>query len=280
MISWFNKTAAILFVPLLVASIWFFYRTLQLESFKREKVEQLTTICNTVSAPVGGKTKAVLPDGSEVWLNSGSSIQYPILSKTAYREVKLSGEGFFKIAKNPDKPMLVTTSGIQVKVYGTTFNISAYEDDSYIQAALVEGEISIAKVNEKGNPVKTEYKMKPGETGKLDKQESTLTITRADNMEVFVGWVKGKYVFKNTPFKEILKRLERLHNVEFVLEDKTMGDYNFDATFEDQNIDRIMEIFAVSLPMNWRSVNAEQNSDKTYSTKSIIISRKKTRELQ
>jgi ferric-dicitrate binding protein FerR (iron transport regulator) len=121
--------------------------------------------------------------------------------------------------------------------------------------------------------------MKPGEVGRLNRQKNTIAFTKANNMEIFTGWVNGKYVFKNTQFKEILRRLERLHNVQFVLEDKSLEDYNFDATFEDQNIDRIMEIFAVSLPIKWRSVKAEQNNDKTFSTRRIIISKDTSREL-
>jgi transmembrane sensor len=278
-IHWFSQAAAILFLPLLIVSIWLFDKSIKLESFQSEKVDQLTKIYNTVSAPVGGKTKAVLPDGSEVWLNSGSSIRYPLLSKQEYKEVKLTGEGYFKVVKDPDKPMFVTTSGMQVKVYGTTFNISAYEDDPDIETVLVEGKISIVKLNGKDNPPNIEYKMKPGEVGRLNRQKNTIAFTKANNMEIFTGWVNGKYVFKNTQFKEILRRLERLHNVQFVLEDKSLEDYNFDATFEDQNIDRIMEIFAVSLPIKWRSVKAEQNNDKTFSTRRIIISKDTSREL-
>ncbi len=279
-INWVNRVAAILFIPLLITSIWFFNKTQKLESFKKEKIDRMTGVCNTVFAPVGGKTKAVLPDGSEVWLNSGSSIEYPILGKETCREVKLTGEGFFKVVKKPDKPMLVTVPGMLVKVYGTTFNINAYEDNPDVKTVLVEGEISIAKLGPKGNPANTEYKMKSGEVGKLNRQRNTIAITKANNMDVFTGWVNGKYVFKNTPFKEILKRLERLHNVEFILKDKALGDYNFDATFEDQNIDRIMEIFAVSLPIKWESVRGEQNNNKTFLAKRIIISKDMSRELQ
>ncbi|MGV8091433.1 MAG: FecR family protein [Mangrovibacterium sp.] len=279
-ISWFSKAAAILFIPLLIVSIWFFYKTLKLESFRDENISRLAGAYNTVFAPVGGRAKAVLPDGSEVWLNSGSSVQYPLLSNQAYREVKLTGEGFFKVAKNPDKPMFVSASGMQVKVYGTTFNMNAYEDNADIETVLVEGEISIVKLNKKGNPMDTEYKIKPGEVGRLNKQKNTVSITRANNMDVFTGWVNGKYVFRNTSFKSILERLEKIHNVKFVLEDKTLGDYSFDATFEDQNIDRIMEIFAVSLPIKWKSVNAEQKDDKTFSVRKIIISKDKSGEIK
>ena len=279
-INWVSKVAAILFIPLLVTSIWLLDQTKELQTFKNNRITQLTDLYNTVSAPIGGKTKAVLPDGSEVWLNSGSSIRYPILCKQSYREVKLAGEGFFKVVKDKDKPMLVTTSGMQVKVYGTTFNINAYEDNPDIETVLIEGNISLRKLDEKGKPVNVEYKMNPGEIGRLNKQTKNIAVTRATNMEIYSGWVNGKYVFKNTQFKNILKRLERLHNVEFVLEDKTIGEYYFDATFEDQNIDRIMEVFAVSLPIRWRSVSAEQKDDQTFSTRKIIISKDKSRELR
>lgn len=275
MISWFSKAAAILFIPLLIASGWFFYKTLKLESFRDENMVRLAGAYHTVFAPVGGRAKAVLPDGSEVWLNSGSSVQYPVLNDQAFREVKLRGEGFFKVVKNPDKPMFVNAPGMQVKVYGTTFNMNAYEDNATIETVLVEGEISIVKLNKEGEPENTEYKVKPGEIGRLNRQQNAITITPAANMEVFTGWVNGKYVFRNTSFKSILERLEKIHNVQFVLEDKTLGDYSFDATFEDQNIDRIMEIFAVSLPIKWRSVSAEQKDDKTFSARKIIISKTK-----
>ncbi len=279
LITWISRIAAVLFIPLLITSIWLIDRTKELEAFKKEKIDRLTGVYNMVSAPNGGKVKAILPDGSEVWLNSGSSIQYPVLGNHAYREVKLKGEGLFKVTKDPDRPMFVITSGMKVKVYGTIFNINAYDDNPDIETALVEGSISITKLDGQGHPENVEYKMKPGEVGRLDRQNNVLDIKQGNNMEVFTGWVSGKYVFRNAQFKDILRRLERIHNVQFVLEDKAIGDYCFDATFGDQNIDRIMEIFEVSLPIRWRSVKAEQNNDKTFSTRRIIISRDKSRKL-
>ncbi len=279
-INWIGKVAAILFAPLLIASIWMFYQTQGLQSFKDYEIDRLSGFCATVSAPAGGRAKAELPDGSEVWLNSGSSVQYPIYGKQRFREVKLTGEGFFKVAKDKSMPMLVTTSGMQVKVYGTTFNINAYEENPEIEAVLVEGNISIKKLGQKGSHASVEYNMKPGEVGKLNKQKNTIAIAKTDNMEVYTGWVKGEYVFKNTQLKNILKRLERLHNVEFVLEDRSIGEYCFDATFVDQNIDRIMEIFSVSLPIKWRSAMVKANNGKAFSTREITISRDKSKKLQ
>ncbi|MEL7586405.1 MAG: FecR domain-containing protein [Prolixibacteraceae bacterium] len=271
-LNWLYKVAAVLLIPLLIASAWLFYQNTKLEAFNNERIGRLTGVYNTVAAPVGGRAKAILPDGSEVWLNSGSSVQYPVLANPAYREVKLTGEGFFKVVKNPRQPMFVHASGVQVKVYGTTFNMNAYQDNVNIETVLVEGEISIVKLDKDGDPENTEYKIRPGEVGRLNRQQNTISVSRASNLDVFTGWVNGKYVFRNTSFKSILERLEKIHNVTFVLDDKSLGDYSFDATFEDQNIDRIMEIFAVSLPIKWRSVQAEQKDDKTFSERRIIIS--------
>ncbi len=277
---WISRVAAILFIPLLITSVWLFDETQKLQSYKGNEIDNLTGLYNTIYAPVGGKAKAVLPDGSEVWLNSGSSILYPILSKPSYREVKLIGEGFFKVVKNQEKPMLVSASGIEVKVYGTTFNINAYDDNPDIETVLIEGNISIKKTDEKGSSINVEYEIEPGEIGRLNREKNTISIAKVDNMDVYAGWVTGKYVFKNTELKNILKRLEKIHSVEFILEDKTIGEYSLDATFDGQSIDRIMEIFAISLPIKWRAIGADQNIDKSFSTRKIIISKDKSRELQ
>lgn len=273
MLTWLYKAAAVLLIPLLIASVWLFYQNTKLKSFNHESIGRLAGVYNTVAAPVGGRAKAVLPDGTEVWLNSGSSVQYPVLANPDYREVKLTGEAFFKVVKNPRQPMFVHAPGVQVKVYGTTFNMNAYQENADIETVLVEGEISLTKLNKDGDPESTEYKINPGEVGRLNRKQNTISIDRVANTEVFTGWVNGKYVFRNQSFQSILERLEKIHNVTFVLEDQSLGNYSFDATFEDQNIDRIMEIFAVSLPIKWRIIQAEQQNDKTFSAKKIIISK-------
>lgn len=277
-INWFSKIAAILFVPLLVGTIWFASRTQQAELISSNEITRLSEVYNTVYAPLGGKTKAILPDGSEVWLNSGSSLQYPIVSKKDFREVNLTGEGFFKVVKNKKKPMMVSASGMQVKVYGTTFNINAYDNNQNIETVLVEGKISIVNSDNTGKVAENEFVMKPGEIGIVNKEKRTISIEKVGNIDVFTGWVDGQYVFKNAQFKNILKRLELLHNVKFELRDKTLGDYYFDATFEDQNIDRIMEIFELSLPIKWKPINAKRNQN-GFSTKTIIITRDKSKEI-
>jgi ferric-dicitrate binding protein FerR (iron transport regulator) len=270
--NWFSRVAAILFVPLLIAAIWFNLKKGELQS-KANEFELLANAVNTVSAPIGGRTTAVLPDGSEVLLNSGSSIQYPVVGNKDYREVKLSGEGFFKVRKDPGKPMFVDIPGMRIKVYGTTFNIRSYEDEPIIETVLVEGKISIIQHNPAHPERKIEHYLKPGELGKLNKIDNDLIVAKVDNMDVFTGWVAGKYVFKNWKFSEILQRLQRLYNVQFVLQDETIGDFNLDATFENQSIDQIMEILSISLPIKWEKIKKTESHENSISSHIIKISK-------
>ena len=269
---WFSRIAAILFVPLLIASIWFGLQKGELKSQVKD-FELLADAVNIVSAPVGGRTTAVLPDGSEVMLNSGSSIQYPVIGSNAYREVKLSGEGFFKVKKNPQKPMFVDIPGMRIKVYGTTFNIRSYEDEPTIETALVEGKISIIQQDTEHPDRTIERYLSPGERGKLTKIDNDLEIAKVDDMDVFTGWVDGRYVFKNWKFRDILQRLERLYNVQFVLQNQSIGDFNLDATFENQSIDQIMEILSISLPIKWEKINKTGVNDAIIATHIIKISK-------
>lgn len=277
-ISLFSKVAALLFIPLLIVSVLFMQRTRELRLFKTEKLGQLAGLYNTVSAPIGGQTKAVLPDGSEVLLNSGSSIQYPVLDNEEFREVKLSGEGFFKIKRDPKRPLFVDVPGMKVKVYGTTFNVRAYKEDPVVETVLVEGKVSIVPDNKSAREAKsTEYHIRPGERSSFSKQDSKLVISKVSNMDVYTGWVNGKYVFKNMQFKDILSRLEQLYNVEFVLEDNGLGNSSFDATFENQSIDQIMEIFSISLPIKWQTIKNVQN-EQLFTTRRIVIKRDSSKE--
>lgn len=269
---WFSRIAAIVIIPLFIATVFFYLQRTELQS-KADELSLLAEATNTVTAPAGGQTTAVLPDGSEVLLNAGSSIQYPVIGSTSFREVKLSGEGFFKVRKNPNKPMFVDVSGMRIKVYGTIFNVRSYPNDPIVETALVEGKISIIQHRRKDSAKSKEYYLEPGEVSTFNKAERKLIISKAENMDVFTGWVSDKYVFKNKAFKDVLARLGQLYNVEFVLKDSSLGDYYLDATFEDQSIEQIMEILAISLPIKWEKIISSQLSDNEFSKNKIIISK-------
>lgn len=279
LIHLFSKVAAILFIPLLIVSVLFMERTRELQQYKAEKLDQLSGLYNTVSAPVGGRTTAILPDGSEVILNSGSSLQYAVLDNCTIREVKLSGEGFFRVKKDSQRPMFITLPGMQVKVYGTTFNVRAYDGDTEVETVLVGGKISILQEGQTKDRVSTEHHLSPGEIGRFNKEKGTVIVSSAANLDVFTGWINGKYVFKNMRFRDILSRLEQLYNVKFILDDKELMNSSFDATFENQSIDQIMEIFSISLPIQWETSANKRGGENLYLTRKILIKRDFSKEI-
>lgn len=278
-LDWFRKIAAILLLPVIGISMYLFIQNIELNYFKQEKVEALSFLYNTVYAPMGGKTKAILPDGSEVWLNSGSSLKYPVLGNTKFREVQLNGEAFFKVKKNPEVPMFVKTDTLDVKVYGTSFNVNAYSDNKDVIVVLLEGKVSFTpKVRQEGKKSK-EIFLTPGEIATFNKSTKQVNIAKTTNTLQYIGWMNGIHAFKNTQFKTILNRLEKVYNVKFILDDKKLGEYYFDATFEGQNIDKIMEIFRVSLPINWQYVNTGKQPGNYFGLETIKITRDETRKL-
>lgn len=161
-------------------------------------------IYNKIETPVGGKYQVNLPDGSKVWLNSSSSLRFPALFNGNTREVELSGEAYFDVSKNKNKPFKVITKDQIVEVLGTQFNINSYSDEGPIKTTLIEGSVKII------------YKDKvvllsPGQ--QFRPMESAAKVIKADTEEV-VAWKDGYFVFKNEDIQSIMRKLSRWYNVE------------------------------------------------------------------
>ena len=161
-------------------------------------------IYNKIETPVGGKYQVNLPDGSKVWLNSSSSLRFPALFNGNTREVELSGEAYFDVSKNKNKPFKVITKDQIVEVLGTQFNINSYSDEGSIKTTLIEGSVKII------------YKDKvvllsPGQ--QFQPMESAAKVVKADTEEV-VAWKDGYFVFKNEDIQSIMRKLSRWYNVE------------------------------------------------------------------
>lgn len=162
---------------------------------------------NTISTPNGGEWQIKLPDGSTVWLNAASSIQYALNIGTAkQRLVKLDGEAYFEVAKNAEHPFIVETDKQAVEVLGTHFNINSYKDENVTRTTLLEGSVRVSHKNTKESEV-----LKPGE-------QSLVTISGMDVKEVDVdeaiAWKKGYFMFNNEKQESILRKVARWYNVE------------------------------------------------------------------
>ena len=178
-----------------------------------ENSAQISSAMNQIIIPYGKRSDIVLADGTHIWLNSGSQLSYPVKFKADSREVYLSGEAFFKVKANPDKPFYVVTRDVKIKVFGTSFNVSSYDEDKTIETVLVEGRISAGKNKMFAKMIN----IRPGERVTYDKKDESLSTDHVD-ARMFSSWINGYLIFENVPLKEIFKKLERLYNKKIVVE--------------------------------------------------------------
>lgn len=160
---------------------------------------------NTLSTPNGGQYKLVLADGTKVWLNAASSLQFPIAFNGATRQVILKGEAYFEVSKNPEKPFLVKTEDTYVKVLGTHFNIMSYQNEAIKKTTLLEGSIEISSGNKN-------FLVKPGEQAQLI--NNVLSSPKKVNAEAEVAWKNGFFDFQKTDVDYILRQVSRWYGVE------------------------------------------------------------------
>jgi transmembrane sensor len=178
------------------------------------------TLYNTMSTPPGGKYELTLPDGSKVWLNASSSIHYPTAFLEKERRVTITGEAYFEIAKNPNKPFIVKIyNGAEVKVLGTHFNIKAYTDEDEIKTTLLEGSINIHNGSQNNLLV-------PGNQAKIDKNGILKVEANAD-LEEAVAWKNGNFQFNSADVTSVLKQAARWYNIEVVYSGKPSTENRF-----------------------------------------------------
>lgn len=204
-------------------------------------------VANTVfSVPLGSKSHVLLPDGTTVMLNSGSSITYPSSFSQNMRNVSLSGEAFFEVHSDPENPFTVSTPDFKINVTGTRFNVSAYPDDKTVSATLAEGVIDIAL---KGQGTAT--KLKPGEKITVDRTENKAQITNAD-VEMETAWKSGEFIFKEIAFADLVVKLERWYDVKINYSDKRFDTYNYTGRFKNQEtIWQVLDALQLTSPIDY-----------------------------
>lgn len=168
---------------------------------------------NTLTTAKGEMYSLLLSDGTRLWLNSGSSIRYPVVFSGTERTVEITGEVYFEVAKNEKQPFAVTARGQTVKVLGTHFNINAYSDEATIRTTLLEGSVAVTPPGST-KPVL----LKPGQQAAVT-QAAVDVIANADT-EAAVAWKNGYFQFSEADLKTVMRQLERWYDVEIVYEGK------------------------------------------------------------
>jgi transmembrane sensor len=272
--TWISRIAAVLAIPLLLTTLYFYQesRKAQSEYFTSSSQHKVS---NTFQASLGARTQVVLPDGSLVWLNSGSALSCPAVFDSRSRNVELKGEAYFEVVKIEKIPMIVSSGDLKVKVYGTKFNVNAYPDEKQIITTLVEGIVTIIPGDSR-----KEHQLSPGYTASYTVEDKKLQISKVEDMNSFTGWKDGKLLFHNESFAYIIKRLERWYNAEIQLTDSSLGAYTLYATFFDESIEQILDIFSRSIPIKIEYPKRVKNPDGVYSKRQIIIKRDTSKKIK
>lgn len=164
---------------------------------------------NTISTPRGGMYQLVLADGSNVILNSSSSIRFPTSFTGKERRVDITGEAYFEIAKNSSMPFIVNVAGKgEVTVIGTHFNVNAYPDEASINATLLEGSVRVRAINSNNSCVIT-----PGEQAELN-TNGQISINSKPDIAVITGWKNGLFIFKSQNIGSILRQISRWYDID------------------------------------------------------------------
>ncbi|MEN8118311.1 MAG: FecR domain-containing protein [Bacteroidota bacterium] len=215
----------------------------------------------SVMAENGQISKVELPDGSLVWLNSGSEITYSNFFATDNRNIKLTGEAYCQVTKNEDIPLIVNSGDLQVKVLGTKFNVAAYRESDKIDVVLESGEVELLSSKVES----FSYKLAPGERATFNKSDRKLAVSNV-NTSKFTSWKDGMINIYNQSLEELVERLEVRYNQEFEYDDD-VKDFHYTFTIKNESLDEVIKLMEkITL------VNAVQKGD------TIIFKKDKKRE--
>jgi len=229
-------------------------------------------LTHMVIAPKGSNSVSILPDGTKVWLNAGTTMKYTNKFGVISREVELVGEAYFKVATNPEKPFTVITSELKIMALGTAFNVKAYPDEKVISTTLEEGKVSI-----QGKGINVTLKPRQNMTYERQKffHDEGLLIEEAKkdaevdlpepnaknpavntlsdvNTQLYTSWKDGKWIIESATLSEAAVLLERKFNITVQIESEALLTYKFSGTFTNETLEQILNAFRFTAPIEYK----------------------------
>jgi transmembrane sensor len=225
-----------------------------------------------ISTKNGTKTNLILPDGTKVWLNAGSSLTYDSFYGKNLREVALSGEAFFDVVKNKEKPFIIHTSAINIKVLGTEFNVRSYPTDKTTEASLIRGSIEVTfkdkpskkiilKPNEKivvdnvriqGEILESDHQYSRGKTVNVPGVDiKNLTHEYKTGAIIETSWVENKLIFQDESFEDIARQLERWYGVSIIFNNQSLKENHLTGSFKNETIRQALDALKFTASFNY-----------------------------
>lgn len=225
----------------------------------------LTNQTITVTSAPGMVSKIILPDSSEVWLNSGTTLTYPQKFVNGKREVSLSGEAYFKVKSDlKNRFNVITPNDVTVSAYGTEFEVSANKDDSFIEAVLAKGHIEME--TQDSPPVKLDV----SQQANFNLVDKKLKVSRC-NLSEKLDWIEGKIVFRKANINDIVQRLSRQFNANFTIQGRNLNVYEFSATFTNESLTEILAILGKVAPFKFCIQDPQKQMNQTYQPKKVTL---------
>ncbi len=231
-----QSVAAVLVVMVSVIS-WLLFQNIQ-----QSKVLAAGVIKTVV--PVGEKSQVVLPDGTVVWINSGSELSYSNVFGLHSRDVQLKGEAYFEVTKNTELPFIVLTKDCQVQVLGTRFNVKSYEENAFTETALAEGSVALTSKNGQ------RAVMEPGQVA-VASSDGSISF-KSLNIENLICWKDHILRFDNTPLIDVVSQLERWYGVNIKIDNIAgLKDRRFTFTIKTESLSEILHVFQLVNPISY-----------------------------
>lgn len=243
------RIAAILIPFILIASIFYQLNT-RVDIFGNSEYNELYV-------PKGEHVQFVFQDGSRAYINSDSRIFYPKQFGLSERKIRLEGEAYFIVASNKRRPFVVEVGKGSVKVVGTSFNVEAYPEHNDVCVSLDEGKIKMISWT------KMEKSLNPGEKIIYNKTTGECTVIKDEDTRTASLWRKDIITFSNAPMSEVIEKLNRRYNVEFIVEDKDALNYTYTFTAQNTELTNILQDLEKIAPVKF-----------IYKDKTVVISKK------
>ena len=208
------------------------------------------TTMQEIFVPKGQVNQIFLADGTRIWINSETRLTLSSVFAPNERVVKLNGEAFFEVAKDKNRPFKVEVKGQQIKVFGTSFNVRAYDNSNKIETTLETGSIQLKVGNQT-------TMLKPGEQSLFNKTEKQLVISKVE-ASTFSSWKDGRFEFQNEDLIEVFKVVERWYDVDISYDESTFRGMHFSGVIKrNKDVNHFLEILSLSVPISF-----EINTDK------------------
>ena len=216
---------------------------------KQFQAKEKKEIYNEVEVPMGGEYSLTLSDGTRVWMNSDSKIKYPVDFNSQNRRVWISGEVYFEVAHNKDKPFFVNVGDVSIKVLGTKFNVESYKNEDFIATTLVEGSVQLTKNNES-------VIIRPNERAITKINEKKFKIEKVRSRD-YILWKDGIFYFDNKNLAEIMTKLERWYNVSVFFQNSQLKDLRFSVEVKRfKNIEEVLNLISETNHVNFKINNS------------------------